>query len=176
MARVFRGGCDGGFVRVELLQGCSTDARDGAARDRGVPGRALGFTDIRAGADFIVRTCHVRAMITAMRSRDRVYGDAGHSADAPPRVATRGPSFSSLRLHAQGLLASFEAGQPGLVSDRFLDGLGDEALSAVLELCRCGVWARVDDGYQVVSSEAVRMAHEVHHQMRQSATPAHDLS
>jgi hypothetical protein len=108
-------------------------------------------------------------MITAMWPQDRVSADVGRGVGAARRP-DRSLSPTSLRLHAQALLASFEAGHPGLVTDRDLAGFGDEVTPAALELCRSGVWVRTDGGYRVVLSEALRMAHEVHRQMRQSRT------
>jgi hypothetical protein len=84
---------------------------------------------------------------------------------ASPRSA-RAVSLGALRLHAQGLLASFESGHAGFVPDRYLAGFGPDTAPAVLELCLAGVWSRVGKGYEVVSSEALRMAAEVHRQMR----------
>ena len=76
-------------------------------------------------------------------------------------LATHGISPSAVRLHAQGLLASFAAGHAGFVPDAFLDPFGSSAAAAVRELCLAGLWHRAGDGYRVVPSEALRMAHEV---------------
>jgi hypothetical protein len=105
------------------------------------------------------------------RRSDAAAPTADAALDAAPCVPSRAISLSSLRLHAQGLLASFERGQVGFVPDDYLAGFGDDAASAVLELCLAGVWARGDGGYQVVSSEALRMAHEVHRQMQHETPP-----
>jgi hypothetical protein len=110
-------------------------------------------------------------MIIGMRPHDRVSADVAPGADASTAAPRQQPiSLPALRLHALGLLASFEAGRPGYVSDRDLARFGGEPAAPVLELCVAGVWARVDGGYQIVSSEALRMAHEVHRQVRQSRT------
>jgi hypothetical protein len=85
----------------------------------------------------------------------------------------RAISMAALRLHAQGLLASFEAGHAGYVPDRYLATFGPDTAPAILELCLAGVWDRVGAGYEVVSSEALRMAHEVHRQMSESRRREH---
>lgn len=100
-------------------------------------------------------------MITGMSEQDPVREDrAGAYLDGP----ISSMSLAALRLHARGLLASFEAGDAGFVSDTYLDGHPDSA-TEVLELCRAGVWTRTDGGYAVVSSEALRMAYELHQQL-----------
>ena len=86
----------------------------------------------------------------------------------PTPVGDRAISLGALRLHAQGLLASFEAGQAGFVPDSYLAGLGQAADRHALELCLAGVWARVAGGYDVVASEALRMASEVHRELREA--------
>jgi hypothetical protein len=103
-----------------------------------------------------------------MRPSDQVSGDIAGTAEPSPRLPDRPISSTSLRVHAQGLLASFEAGRAGFVPDRYLATFGDDAASAALELCAAGVWAQADGGYRVVSTEALRMAHEVHRQMQES--------
>ena len=106
-------------------------------------------------------------MITSMASADQRTGQASERRAALP-VRVRVMSMAALRLHAQGLLSSFEAGHAGFVSDRYLAGFGAETAPAVLELCLAGVWVRRTAGYEVVSSEALRMAHEVHRAVRES--------
>jgi hypothetical protein len=105
-----------------------------------------------------------------MRPTERASGDVDSTLDAAPHLPDRPISLTSLRLHAQGLLASFEAGDAGFVSDHYLAKFGDDVASPVLELCLAAVWARVPGGYQIVSSEALRMAYEVHQQMREART------
>ena len=106
-------------------------------------------------------------MIGHVAPRDDRLADERPSR-AAPRQGDRSISLSALRLHAQGLLASFEAGCAGFVPDSYLASFGPNTSGDVLELCLTGVWARGDGGYAVVSSEALRMAHEVHRQMRES--------
>ena len=85
------------------------------------------------------------------------------------RSGTDRISVGALRLHAQALLASFEAGHAGFVGDAFVATL--DAGSEVGELCRCGIWSRGVGGYRVVSSEALRMADEVLHEVDHAAPP-----
>jgi hypothetical protein len=108
------------------------------------------LTDEPGPQRFSARIRRDRAMITAMATADRSL------------------SMNALRLHAQGLLASFEVGRAGIVPDGYLAGRGPDAAAAALELCRAGVWTRTDGGYRVISSEALRMAYEVHRQVRKS--------
>jgi hypothetical protein len=98
-------------------------------------------------------------------------GDQQRREANPFEPLDRSLSLGALRLHAQALLASFEAGHAGFVSDEYLTGVAGDTAVTVLELCVAGVWARAADGYRVVSSEALRMAAEVHRQM--SDEPAH---
>ena len=77
-------------------------------------------------------------------------------------------SLAALRLHAQALLAGFEHGTAGFVADDYLATFGRDVALNVVELCLGGLWTRVDDGYRVMSSEALRMAGEVHRQIRQA--------
>lgn len=100
-------------------------------------------------------------MITGMSEQDPVREDR---AATPLHGPSPSMSLAALRLHARGLLASFEAGDAGFVSDAYLDARPDSA-SEVLELCLAGVWTRADGGYAVVSSEALRMAYELHRQV-----------
>jgi hypothetical protein len=100
--------------------------------------------------NFIARIRTNRAMITTV----------------PRPSSERAVSLGALRLHAQGLLASFESGHAGFVPDRYLAAFGPDTAPAVLELCLAGVWSRVGTGYEVASSEALRMAAEVHRQTR----------
>jgi hypothetical protein len=88
--------------------------------------------------------------------------------DGHPAPTQRAISLVALRLHAAGLLASFEGGRAGFVPDEYLAPLGQGDAEAVLELCRYGVWRRIDGGYAVASSEALRMAHEVHRETRRT--------
>jgi hypothetical protein len=71
-------------------------------------------------------------------------------------------SLAALRLHARALLFSFEDGHGGFVPDDYVTGFGPNAADAARELCGVGVWQRAGGGYEVASSEALRMAYEVH--------------
>ena len=74
-------------------------------------------------------------------------------------------SRTALRLHVYSVLASIEAGRPGLVTDAYLDAVTAETTVAAIELCTAGMWARVDGGYRVAEVETMRLAGEVHRQL-----------
>jgi hypothetical protein len=74
-------------------------------------------------------------------------------------------SREALRLHVYAVLASLEAGHPGFVSDTYLDAVTVETSVPALELCTSGLWTRTEDGYEVLASETLRMASEVHRQL-----------
>lgn len=88
-------------------------------------------------------------MITGMVRPDRNSG-------------TSAVSLAALRLHARALLFSFEDGHVGFVPDDYVSGFGPHATAAARELCGVGVWQRAGGGYEVASSEALRMAYELH--------------
>jgi hypothetical protein len=74
-------------------------------------------------------------------------------------------SRAALRLHVYAILASIEAGRPGLVTDEYLNAVTVETSLAALELCTAGLWSRCDGGYRVLDSETDRVANEVHRQL-----------
>ena len=84
-----------------------------------------------------------------------------NAGDAGERLVSR----SALRLHVYAVLASIAADRPGLVSDGYLDAVQAETATAVAELCRSGLWARVAGGYRVAAAEVTRMMAEVHRQL-----------
>jgi hypothetical protein len=85
----------------------------------------------------------------------------GASAAPGDTVVSRG----ALRLHVYAVLASIEAGHPGRVSDGYLDAVAAATSVDALELCTAGLWTRHGDGYDVLESEVMRMASEVHRQL-----------
>jgi hypothetical protein len=88
----------------------------------------------------------------------RFRGERGSGADTMV-------SRSALRLHVYAVLASIEADTAGLVTDAYLDAVTAETSVDALELETAGLWTRVDAGYQVLDSEVMRMASEVHRQL-----------
>jgi hypothetical protein len=70
-----------------------------------------------------------------------------------------------LRLHVYAVLASIEAGHPGVVTDEYLNAVTVETSVAAVELCTAGLWDRDDRGYRVLESETDRVAAEVHRQL-----------
>ena len=87
------------------------------------------------------------------------FGGASTSPD--DTVVSRG----ALRLHVYAVLASIEAGHPGRVTDEYLDAVAAATSVDALELCTAGLWTRRGDGYDVLESEVMRMASEVHRQL-----------
>jgi hypothetical protein len=83
------------------------------------------------------------------------------------RAGDRVVSRVALRLHVYAILASIEAGRPGLVTDEYLNGVTVETSVAALELCTAGLWTRSDEGYRVLESETERVATEVHRQLEE---------
>lgn len=74
-------------------------------------------------------------------------------------------SRAALRLHVYAILASIENGNPGFVSDGYLDAVAVDTSLAAIELCTAGLWERAEGGYDVVESETFRVASEVHRQL-----------
>lgn len=88
----------------------------------------------------------------------RFRGSRGTSADT---VVSR----SALRLHVYAVLASIEAGCPGWVGDDYLAQVRAPTSMDAVELCVASLWTRGHGGYDVVESEVMRMAAEVHRQL-----------
>jgi hypothetical protein len=76
-------------------------------------------------------------------------------------------SRAALRLHAYAILASIENGNPGFVSDSYLDSVAVETSLAAIELCTAGLWERAEGGYEVLETETFRVASEVHRQLEE---------
>lgn len=87
---------------------------------------------------------------------------AGHGGG---RTGDRVVSRVALRLHVYAILASIEAGRPGLITDEYLNAVTVETSVAALELCTAGLWTRTEHGYRVLESETDRVATEVHRQL-----------
>lgn len=107
-------------------------------------------------------------------STNVIFGRFGrHRADAPVTAPLSQPA---IRLHFFGMLASFQRGRAGYISDCYLAAIDTGASpSAIADLVDAGVWERSDDGYQVRQLEIMRIATELAHHLAQqplSATPA----
>lgn len=76
-------------------------------------------------------------------------------------------SRTAMRLHVYAVLASIEADHAGLVTDAYLDAVTAETSVDALELCTAGLWTRVEGGYEVLDSEVMRMASELHRQLEE---------
>ena len=78
-------------------------------------------------------------------------------------------SRAAMHLHTFGVLSSIEAGNPGFVSDRYLNAINTETSITALELCLAGLWDRVPCGYRVSDSDTMSVATQIHGQL-------HDLA
>jgi hypothetical protein len=78
-------------------------------------------------------------------------------------------SRAAMHLHTFGVLSSIEAGNPGFVSDQYLNAINTETSITALELCLVGLWDRVPCGYQVSDTDTMSVAMKIHGQL-------HDLA
>jgi hypothetical protein len=78
-------------------------------------------------------------------------------------------SRAAMHLHTFGVLSSIDAGDPGFVSDRYLNSISAETSITALELCLAGLWERAACGYRVSDAETVSVAEQIHGQL-------HDLA
>jgi hypothetical protein len=78
-------------------------------------------------------------------------------------------SRAAMHLHTFGVLSSIEAGDPGFVSDRYLNGISAETSITALELCLAGLWERTACGYRVSDADTLSVAEQIHVQL-------HDLA
>ncbi len=78
-------------------------------------------------------------------------------------------SRAAMHLHTFGVLSSIEAGNPGFVSDRYLNAINTETSITALELCLAGLWDRVPCGYRVSDADTMSVATQIHGQL-------HDLA
>ena len=78
-------------------------------------------------------------------------------------------SRAAMHLHTFGVLSSIEAGNPGFVSDRYLNAISAETSITALELCLVGLWERTACGYRVSDADIVSVAEQVHGQLQDLA-------
>jgi len=71
-------------------------------------------------------------------------------------------SQAAIQLHAAAIASSIEDGQPGFVSDDYLNAIAAETTTTALELEAAGVWERRDGGYLIVADEMVKVAVDFH--------------
>ncbi len=67
-------------------------------------------------------------------------------------------SRAAIQLHGAGIVSSIQDGQPGFVSDAYLNSIRAETTTTVLELEAAGMWERRDGGYLIVADEMLRVA------------------
>ena len=78
-------------------------------------------------------------------------------------------SRAAMHLHTFGVLSSIETGDPGFVSDRYLNAISAETSITALELCLAGLWERTSCGYRVSDADTLSVAEQIHGQL-------HDLA
>lgn len=78
-------------------------------------------------------------------------------------------SRAAMHLHTFGVLSSIEAGNPGFVSDHYLNAISAETSITALELCLAGLWERTACGYRVSDADTLSVAEQIHVQL-------HDLA
>lgn len=71
-------------------------------------------------------------------------------------------SRAAIQLHAHGIVNSIQEGQPGFVSDDYLNAIAAETTTTVLELEAAGMWERRDGGYLIVADDMVKVAIDFH--------------
>ena len=74
-------------------------------------------------------------------------------------------SRAAMHLHTFGVLSSIEAGEPGFVSDRYLNAITAETSITTLELCLAGLWERTAGGYLVADTDTMSVALQIHGQL-----------
>jgi hypothetical protein len=67
-------------------------------------------------------------------------------------------SRAAVQLHTSGIVNSIQGGQPGFVSDGYLNAITAETTTTVLELEAAGIWERRDGGYLIVADEMLKVA------------------
>jgi hypothetical protein len=67
-------------------------------------------------------------------------------------------SRAAFQLHGFGVINSIKDGQPGFVSDDYLNAIAAETTTTALELEAAGMWERRAGGYFIVADEMVKMA------------------
>ena len=67
-------------------------------------------------------------------------------------------SRAAIQLHTAGIVNSIQDGQPGFVSDDYLNAISAETTTTALELEAAGMWERRDGGYLIVADEMLKVA------------------
>lgn len=78
-------------------------------------------------------------------------------------------SRAAMHLHTFGVLSSIETGNPGFVSDRYLNAITAETSITALELCLAGLWERTSCGYRVSDVDTLSVAEQIHGQLNDLA-------
>jgi hypothetical protein len=85
----------------------------------------------------------------------------GHGADGQDDPVL---SRAAFMLHGFAVTNSVTDGDPGFVSDDYLNAISAETSIVAAELCTAGVWERVEGGYKVLDREMLIMALDAHDQ------------
>lgn len=71
-------------------------------------------------------------------------------------------SRAAIQLHTAGIVNSIQDGQPGFVSDDYLNAISAETTTTALELEATCMWERRDGGYLIVADEMLKVAIDFH--------------
>ncbi len=78
-------------------------------------------------------------------------------------------SRAAIQLHTAGIASSIQDGQPGFVSDDYLNAISAETTTTALELEAAGMWERRDNGYLIVADEMLKVAIDFHERVGRQA-------
>lgn len=84
-------------------------------------------------------------------------------------------SLAAFNLHGHGMRNSISDGDPGFISDDYLNAISAETSITAAELCTSGLWCRVDGGYEVLDDEMYRMSLDGNRRMRRMQQCEDDL-
>lgn len=123
-----------------------------------------------------------RAVAAVAKSVGAAEDDGRMSRDAEDDDHTAFMSFEGLRargadndavlsraafmMHGFGMRNSIAYGDPGFVSDEYLNDVSAETSITATELCTAGLWARVDGGYEILDDAMIEMTLNSHIMVR----------
>ena len=84
-------------------------------------------------------------------------------------------SRAAFQLHGHGMRNSIADGDPGFVSDEYLNTITAETSITAAELCAASLWVRVDGGYEVMDDAMIEMTLNAHIQVRRMGQCEKDL-
>jgi hypothetical protein len=77
-------------------------------------------------------------------------------------------SRAAFQLHSFSMMNSVRDGNPGFVSDDYLNDISAETTLTAMELVAAGLWERSTDGYLITDPQMLEMAMMVSEQMKDS--------